>query len=174
MRQSRSGSDFEEFARQQTPQLLVLARAMTGNNDEAWDLVQESLVRMAERWEKSSFDVPEAYVRTVMARLNVDRFRRLRREILRTPHSHRDEVEVVVSDTPLAGWLVESLSDLSPNQRTVIALRFVEDLPVSDIAERLGCSEGTAKSHLSRALARLRASLPEQRPEHVRPRGSVQ
>ena len=160
MRHTELSRDFEDFARQQTPQLLALARALTGSNDEAWDLVQESLVRMAERWERSSFETPEAYVRTVMVRLNIDRFRRLRREVMRGTHDRDDELQGVVFDTPLSGWLMDNLSTLSPNQRTVVALRFVEDLSVGEIAARMGCSDGTVKSQLSRAVSRLRAALP--------------
>ncbi|MGH3613167.1 MAG: RNA polymerase sigma factor [Pseudonocardia sp.] len=43
-------------------------------------------------------------------------------------------------------------------------LRHVVDLPVSEVAEVLGCPEGTAKSHISRGRQRLRNSLVEPRP----------
>ena len=60
-------------------------------------------------------------------------------------------------------WLVDALATLSPRQRTALALRYVEDLDVRGIAERMGCSEGTVKSQLSRGTERLR--------EHARSRG---
>jgi len=49
-------------------------------------------------------------------------------------------------------------------QRVAVVLRHVEDLPISEIAQILGCREGTAKSHVSRGLARLRSLLADTEP----------
>jgi RNA polymerase sigma factor (sigma-70 family) len=48
-----------------------------------------------------------------------------------------------------------ALRSLSPRQRACVVLRFYEDLPVTEVAARLGCSEGTVKRHLSDAMTRL-------------------
>jgi RNA polymerase sigma factor (sigma-70 family) len=53
------------------------------------------------------------------------------------------------------------LGRLPEAQRTAVVLRHVEDVPTGEIAEILGCPEGTAKSHVSRGLRRLRALLAE-------------
>jgi RNA polymerase sigma-70 factor (sigma-E family) len=146
--------DFTEFAAAQTRPLLGFAHALTANPHDAWDLTQETLARMGERWGRSRFDEPAAYARTVMVRLNIDRVRRLRRE-LPLPGSSREEAPVEVVGE-VDGWLVDALATLSPRQRTALALRYVEDLDVRGIAERMGCSEGTVKSQLSRGTERLR------------------
>jgi RNA polymerase sigma-70 factor (sigma-E family) len=154
--------DFTEFAAAQTGPLLGFAHALTADPHDAWDLTQETLARMGERWGRSRFDEPAAYARTVMTRLNIDRIRRLRRE-LPILGGHREEAPVqVVGD--LDGWLVEALASLSPRQRTALALRYVEDLDVRGIAERMGCSEGTVKSQLSRGTERLREHAREHGP----------
>ena len=153
MGDDRPPEDFADFARAQTPALLGLAHALTGNPHDAWDLVQETLVRMGERWGRRQIDEPAAYARTVLTRLNIDRLRRFRRELpLLSPPAERAEVQVVGE---VDEWLVEALATLSPRQRTALALRFVEDLDVRGIAERMGCAEGTVKSHLSRGTERL-------------------
>jgi len=149
-----SGKDeeFPGFVEAQSPALLGFAHALTGNRHDAWDLLQETLVRVGEKWHR--IDQPAAYARTVMTRLNIDRVRRLRRELLgaRTP-----EPTTTHELTSAAGsWLVEALATLSPRQRTALALRYVEDLDVRGIAHRMGCSEGTVKSQLSRGIARLK------------------
>ena len=162
----RSGSgateSFAEFATAQARPLLGLAHALTANPHDAWDLTQETLARIGERWGRTRFDEPAAYARTVMVRLNIDRLRRLRREL---PLLHRAEraapVQVVGE---LDDWLVEALRSLTPRQRTSLALRYVEDLDVRGIAERMGCSEGTVKSQLSRGTERLREHAREHGP----------
>jgi RNA polymerase sigma-70 factor (sigma-E family) len=151
--------EFRDFVAAQTRPLLGLAHALTADPHDAWDLTQETLARLGERWGRTRFDEPAAYARTVMVRLNIDRVRRLKRElpVLGTPEQQAP-VEVVGE---LDGWLVEALATLSPRQRTALALRYVEDLDVRGIAERMGCSEGTVKSQLSRGTERLRQHARE-------------
>ena len=143
---------FAAFVEASSPALLGFAHALTGNRHDAWDLLQETLVRVGEKWRR--IDQPAAYARTVMTRLNIDRIRRLRRELPgvgskepATPDEHTSASEA---------WLVEALATLTPSQRTALALRYVEDLDVRGIADRMGCSEGTVKSQLSRGTERLR------------------
>jgi len=60
--------------------------------------------------------------------------------------------------------LRRALSLLPPRQRTVLVLRYFEDLPEAEIAQLMGCQPGTVKSQAARALAALRPLL---RPEMV-------
>ena len=154
--------DFAEFAAAQTRPLLGLAHALTANPHDAWDLTQETLARLGERWGRMRFDEPAAYARTVMVRLNIDRIRRLRRELPLLGHPAEDAPVEVTGE--LEPWLIEALATLSPRQRTALALRYVEDLDVRGIAERMGCSEGTVKSQLSRGTERLREHAREHGP----------
>ena len=156
----RTRTEFADFVAAQVRPLLGFAHALTADPHDAWDLTQETLARMGERWGRTSYDAPAAYARTVMVRLNIDRVRRLRRELLRsTPDP---EVAAPVADLDgVEAWLVEALATLSPRQRTALALRHVEDLDVRGIAERMGCSEGTVKSQLSRGTERLREHARE-------------
>lgn len=148
-------TEIEQFVAAQSRPLLAFAYALTGNPHDAWDLTQETVVRVAERWSRLT-GAPAAYARVVMVRLNIDRVRRLRRELL--PGSVPDQAAEAPWDPTdqLDPWLVAGLATLSPRQRTALALRHVDDLDVAGIAERMGCSVGTAKSHLSRGTERLR------------------
>ena len=129
-----SGDGFADFAQAQAQPLLGLAHALTANPHDAWDLTQETLARIGERWGRTRFDEPAAYARTVMVRLNIDRLRRLRREL---PLLHRaDQAAPVAVVGEPDGWLIEALRTLTPRQRTSLALRYVEDLDVRAIAER--------------------------------------
>lgn len=146
---------FEAFVEAETPQLLGLAHALTGNPHDAWDLVQESLTRVGVRWSRLGTENPGGYARTTLVRLNIDRARRLKREVL--PGTVPDRSAPVEVVGPIDPWLVAALAELTPQQRAAVVLRVVEDLDHAGIAERLGCSAGTARSHLSRGLARMRA-----------------
>jgi RNA polymerase sigma-70 factor (sigma-E family) len=161
--QRGSGTGFAEFVNAQARPLLGLAHALTADPHDAWDLTQETLARLGERWDRTRFDEPAAYARTVMVRLNIDRIRRLKREL---PLLHWPEEKAPVEMVgELDGWLVEALGRLTPRQRTALALRYVDDLDVRTIAERMGCSEGTVKSQLSRGTERLR--------QHAREHGAL-
>jgi RNA polymerase sigma factor (sigma-70 family) len=70
----------------------------------------------------------------------------------------------VESDLAQREWGV-LLSTLPEAQRVAVVLRHVEDLPISEIAQILGCREGTAKSHVSRGLTRLRSLLTDTEQE---------
>lgn len=61
-----------------------------------------------------------------------------------------------------------ALALLPAVQRMAVVLRHVVDLPTTEVAEILGCPEGTAKSHISRGLRRLRALLPAPEQEEAR------
>lgn len=147
---------FEEWARARQQQLLRSAYLMTGDFQRAEDLVQEALVRAAQRWEVLAHGRPEAWVRTVIFREHVSWWRRTRHES-------------VTEEPPDAGYRApgeaavmvhDALSLLTHKQRAVLVLRFIEDLSVVETAAVLGVSSGTVKKQASVALARLRVVAP--------------
>lgn len=158
MRRVRVG-EFDEFAAAELPRLLGLARALTGNDHDAWDLVQESLARVGARWHRleAVHDVG-AYTRTVLVRLNIDRLRRRRREV--TTAEPADVPVLPDQRDGVEPWLATALLTLSPRQRTAVVLRYGLDLDADQIAAQMRCSAGTVRSHLSRGLERLRQSAP--------------
>jgi RNA polymerase sigma-70 factor (ECF subfamily) len=58
----------------------------------------------------------------------------------------------------------EAADRLSPQQRAVLVLHVQEELPMTEVASVLGCAEATARVHLHRALAGLRAALGPKEP----------
>jgi RNA polymerase sigma factor (sigma-70 family) len=63
-------------------------------------------------------------------------------------------------DTPLRLDVERALAGLTPRQRAMVVLRFLEDLPVSEVAALLGVADGTVKSQTARGVEALRAALP--------------
>lgn len=151
---------YEEFVAAETPRLLRVAYGLTGNPHDAWDLVQEALVRVGMKWARVGDGNPGGYAHTTMVRLNIDRGRRLVRE--RLPGTLPDHDAPVRVDVALDPALVTALQALPTQQRAAVVLRAIEDLDHAGIADRLGCTVGTARSHLSRGLARLREILADQ------------
>ena len=143
----------EEYIRAGLPRLVRLARAMTGDEHLAADLVQDTLEKLILRWSRISGD-PDAYVRRIMVNQRTTLWRKTRREQVSGWVPEQSVAPVEVDHE-----LFDALRALPRAQRAVIALRYLEDLTEVQTANALGCSVGTVKSHSSRAMASLRASL---------------
>jgi RNA polymerase sigma-70 factor (sigma-E family) len=148
---------FDEFARRELPSLLRLAGVLAGDRGIAEDVVQEVLLRVSRRWASvSATDVPHAYVR----RMVVNEYVSWRRKWARiVPHAEVLDARTVPdhADTHAdRDDLNRRLDRLPPKQRAVLVLRYYEGLSDDAVAELLGCSTGTVRSHASRALAVLR------------------
>jgi len=157
---------FDEFVAAELPRLVGLARGLSRSEYDAWDLVQETLARIGTRW--SRLDPQRhvaAYSRTILIRLNIDRLRRLRRELPTSLIADR-AVDDVIRTGP-EPWLADAMRQLSPRQRTAVVLRYGLDLDLADIAAHMGCSAGTTRSHLSRGLERLRRLAPLSSSTHT-------
>ena len=140
-----------ELYRREYRSMVRLAHLITGSNEVAEDLVQDSFVRLYHRWGK--VDQPGAYLRmTVINRCRSwHRRRRLERE-----RSLRPVPESMASDPR---ELLDALARLPLRQRTALVLRFYVDLTEADVARALGCRPGTAKSLVHRGLRRLEGMI---------------
>ena len=134
------------------------AYVLTGNHHDAEDLVQTSLMKAAGVWGRIS-ERPEPYVRKVMYHENISRWRR--RRVTEEPLEGHDST---VEHTDIAEdrlLLADALARLTPKQRTVLVLRYYEDLTEQQAAAAMGVRVGTVKSQTRHALMRLRQLAPE-------------
>ena len=146
-----SYADFEGFVAARRDALLRTAYLLTGDHHEAEDLVQSALIKVVPKWARIQ-DRPEPYVRQVLARESVNRWRGRRWREVTT-----DVVpEVMHQDGTDRIALFEDLRRLSPRQRAVLVLRYFNDLTEAETGAALGISAETVKSHARDALARLR------------------
>jgi RNA polymerase sigma-70 factor (sigma-E family) len=155
---SSGGEDFSAFAASRWPGLVRLAFGLTGDRWTAEDLAQATLTRAYVAWRRvSRADDPDAYLRRILVNASNRRFRR--RRVAEQPG---DPPETAVEGpAELVGdraALLAALRQLPPRQRAVVVLRYWEDLTDAQIAAAIGCSPGTVRSQLSRALAKLRES----------------
>jgi len=140
--------------------LLRRAYLLTLDNGRAEDLVQEALVKVATRWGRLRDQQPEAYARQVNYRDNVSWWRRHRQERLTDAPPDR-QVGAAGSGAESRLMLRAALARLTERQRTVVVMRYFDDLSEAETARLLGVSVGTVKSQSHAALRRLRESAPE-------------
>lgn len=147
---------FEEWARARQQRLVRSTYLMTGDFQRAEDLVQEALIRAAQRWESIRDGQPDAWVRTVIFREHISWWRRVRYETVTDQPPEGQHV------TPGEGPVMvqAALALLTQKQRAVLVLRYIEDFSVAQTASILGVSDGTVKKQASVALARLKEIAP--------------
>ena len=153
---------FEEFAATRMPGVLRFAAVLTGDRADAEDLAQEVLARVYSRWGRiGGLDRPDLYVRKMMLNEYLSWRRRSARQIpagagtLEQASTASDHAQQYIEREEL----LAELGKLSRQQRVVLVLRYYEDQGDAEIAELLGCSRGTVRSHASRALAALRVHM---------------
>jgi RNA polymerase sigma-70 factor (sigma-E family) len=153
---------FESFVRDHAPALTRLAHRLTMDRHRAEDVVQEVLLKCAQRWPGiGELDNPRAYLRRAVVNEVISTTRRgWAREFVRaelvdddTGATHFDN-DLVDRDA-----LRTALGALTDVQRAVIVLRYYVDLADDDIAALLGCPASTVRSHARRALAQLRGRV---------------
>jgi RNA polymerase sigma-70 factor (sigma-E family) len=148
-------AEFDAFVAARSPNLLRTAYLLTGDRHAAEDLLQTALAKSWFAWRRID-SAPEAYVRRVIATTYATWWRRrwrVERPTGEVPDTGEPDQTASI-DTRDALW--RALAALPRRQRTVVVLRYFEDLSEAEIAATLGISTGTVKSSASRALATLR------------------
>jgi RNA polymerase sigma-70 factor (sigma-E family) len=136
--------------------LVRLGKLLSGRRELAEDMVQDAFARAAPFIATLAPDEVGAYLRQVILNSWRNRLRRLaveqRARALLWRGSELHPVGAVEDRESM--W--QTVMRLPERQRACLVLRYYEDLSEREIARLLGCSKGTVKSHLSRALKRLR------------------
>lgn len=152
---------FEEFVRAELGALTRFAGALAGDRWLAEDVLSDALLKVAGRWRHvSGMADPVAYVRrTVVTTYLSDRRKTQRRRtdpagdlsVLDRPGGPDASATVVAQDE-----VERLLAQLPRQQKAAIVLRYLLDESDDQIAQALGCTPGTVRSHLSHACAALR------------------
>ncbi|MEO6509546.1 MAG: SigE family RNA polymerase sigma factor [Nocardioides sp.] len=147
-------AEYVEYVAARQRSLMRAAYAMLGNRAAAEDAVQTTLTELYARWPRIRSGNPDAYGRRTLVNTCIGVSRKRRREVVtdRVPEGRVDDGQSVVD-------LMDALGRLSVRDRAVLALRYLEDLSVREVAVALDVPEGTVKSQASRALTRLEALL---------------
>ena len=158
-------AEFSAFVRARSGALFRTAVLLTGERGQAEDLVQSTLERLCRHWRTvSRAQAPEAYARRVLVNLVYDRHRTRRAAGAEVPLPHDDPAsqhdayqQIVSRDE-----LMRGLRALPVNMRTVLVLRYFDDMADAEIAAALGIRESTVRSQAARGLAKLRAAAADK------------
>jgi RNA polymerase sigma-70 factor (sigma-E family) len=175
VRNAAAKRGFERFAAEASGPLLRTGFLMTGDARDAEDLVQETLLKVARRWNRvRAMDHPAAYARRILVNLVLHDAERRSRQ--RTELQPRDGAEAADESAARALREIDDLAEfrwalaqLPARQRAVLVLRYWADLPVCEVAGILGRSEATVTSTASRAAARLAEILTHAKSSDAKP-----
>ena len=160
-------ADFTAYLEARQGRLLRTAYLLTGDQHQAEDLLQTSLAKLYLAWDKvRDRGSVDAYVRRIMVNENNSLWRRAWKRREHATDTMPETGVVDVYDDGMGGALWSFVQTLPPKQRSVVVLRYYEQLSEAEIADVLGISVGTVKSQASRALAALRARAPHSLNPH--------
>jgi RNA polymerase sigma-70 factor (ECF subfamily) len=156
-----------------------IALAHIRDRGEALDIVQDAMISLVQRYaDRPSDEWPPLFYRILQNRIrDIQRRRAVRSRILSffggtaSEEEHdplveaaaprgENPLEQLVADDAMQA-LQQALDELPARQREAFMLRNFEGLDVAQTAVAMSCTEGSVKTHYSRAVHRLRAMLAE-------------
>ena len=156
---------------------FAVAYRMTSNREDARDVAQDALIkayRKIDKWEPTSGFLP--WVLRITANQAIDFLRRRKRRpissledesVARWAEAHASpgaaDTATSVRNREIDERVQIALECLSPMQRSVFVMRHYEGFSLAEIADALGCTSGSVKVHLFRALRKLRKELDDLR-----------
>ena len=152
---------FEELYRQDFRRLVSLAHGLSGSRAAAEELVQEAFLVAHRRWHRiEAYADPSAWLRRVVVNRSVSAFRRRVAEAAAvTRLGSRRTLPDELPEHDEAVW--RAVRMLPARQAQVVALFYVDDRSVAEIAEILEVAEGTVKAHLHQARQALALTLED-------------
>jgi RNA polymerase sigma-70 factor (ECF subfamily) len=168
--------EFLRLLQTEEGKLYRIALAVLGNEDDAWDSLQQTaektwINRSTLKGGRSAFP---AWIKKILINQSLNILKTRNRQIPTDPR----EMTGILDLPPKNGkpgdidiiW--DLVLELGPEHRTVIALRYLGDLSIKEIAGKLGISPGTVKSRLYTAHTRLRQKLQDNNWQGVNKNGT--
>lgn len=147
--------DFRAFYEAEFGSVAVVAGAIVGSRTAGEDIAQEALTRASQRWDVvGNYDRPGAWVRRVAVNLALNGKRR---------HTTEQRLLQRIANRPTPApenrggdpevW--DAIRQLPPRQRAAVALHYLEDRPVAEVAEIMQTAVSTTTSNLQKARTNL-------------------
>ena len=154
-----SGGTFEDLYRREYPNLIAVARALTGDRNDGEDLVQDTMVKAFVHWDRiRRYDKPGGWCLRILTHACRDHWHRRR---TRARFMARQRPAEAVTGAPdvefVAFW--QAVRRLPERPRLVVTLYYAGDRSITEVAALVKVPEGTVKSDLSRARVVLMAEM---------------
>jgi RNA polymerase sigma factor (sigma-70 family) len=161
-----SPESFQDFYLKEYLPVVGLAYALSGSRWAAEDLAQEAFIAAHREWDQvSTYDRPGAWVRRVVANLSVSAFRRRVAEAKALARIAVGQAAAVPNLDAGDPEFWAAIRALPRRQAQVVALHYLEDRSIADVAEILDVTHGTVKRHLHDGrVALARRLAPEEEP----------
>lgn len=161
-RESMDATCRAELLATERSHLLRIAALLADTREEAEDLVQEAMARTLNT-KASQVRRPRAYLIQAMRNMSIDyrRHNSVRRRVLASFVSAHPLFESVEERVVNREWLEDALHKLTPDQRTVLSLRYLGDWDIKSISDVMDKPEPTVRTILRRALNRMRLEIGE-------------
>jgi RNA polymerase sigma-70 factor (sigma-E family) len=153
---------FTDFARARMPHLYRAAWLLCGERHRAEDLTQETLAKVYAKW-GPRLQNPAAYAQTTLVRTWISAQRR--RSSHEQPWADLPDSPSASDDHDLRLVLRAALARLEPLDRAVVVLRYLDDIPVDEVARQLGLSSTAVRSRAKRSLDKVRMTLGHHLPD---------
>lgn len=159
---------FDDFYRREYRLVVGLGYALCGDRGSAEDLAQDAFLAARREWERlATYERPDAWVRRVVANraVSLRRHRSAEQRALARWVTTRARRDPPIVDSERAVLSADSerfwaaVRALPTRQAQVVALHYIEDRPVAEIASILDVAVGTVKTHLHAARAALARAL---------------
>ncbi|HEY6275266.1 MAG TPA: SigE family RNA polymerase sigma factor [Streptosporangiaceae bacterium] len=148
---------FHNYVTSRSGSLLRMAYLLTRNRADAEDLVQSTLASTYQAWDRIEDQAAlDGYVRRAMVNTHISTWRRRRVEEYPTDEIPDQPIGDHATDSALQDVMRRALDRLPHRMRVAVVLRYYADMSEAEIATFLGVSQGTVKSTVSRAVAKLR------------------
>ena len=169
-----AAEEFSSVVQTHRPRIFRFLLASTRDVDLAETLTQECFLKAHRNWDRFRGESSAmTWLMRIAINLEKDHWRNRRLQFWRRTRTNSVDLDEASEWLPSGERSAEqkmlareqvahvwkAVEGLSPRQRTVFLLRYVEDQELSEIAQATGLSEGTVKAHLSRALGKVRAEL---------------
>lgn len=162
----------DRFVRENLRRVFALIYRIVGNVADAQDLTQDTFIKALQRKDQLKDGEKAAqWLGRVASNTAIDFLRRRARvnftELDTLVEPLTEGLEARVDQEMLraeeAAYLDQCLDALSVRERTALVLRDVEDMPAAEVAEVLGCSPATVRSHIANARTKFRAIYEKRR-----------
>lgn len=158
---------FLSLLRQQEGKLYRIALAITGTDADAWDALQDAVEAALGNLDelRGGEEAFPGWIRRIVVNRSINLLRSRRRRVLVDPFADLGSAPDPLpppQESVAAREIWGLVKELDPEQRVIVALRYLGDLSLEEIAERLDLPLGTVKSRLHRALQRLRERMAEE------------